>query len=219
MKDSQYFLLPLLLTKHIGKVREERLHALSQVFLELLDPEISPHTVHLQVYSYNDLIGKAVRKSFGPFRRPLEPLARELENRLLLLQGFIHSRHSSEISVTLRPAADGVREKLKLTPVINPEARKVVGLVVRKLMKNSLKLGALPLPMLLQFAEPGRSFHAGGTFPMREKFAAEFETDVLGRPAGWKRIHAVDATVFPSIAATTITLTAMANAHRIGTEA
>ena len=44
------------------------------------------------------------------------------------------------------------------------------------------------------------------------------ETDVFGRVQGWKRIHVVDASVFPSIPATTITLTAMANAHRIGSE-
>ena len=45
-----------------------------------------------------------------------------------------------------------------------------------------------------------------------------FETDLLGRPTGWRRIHAVDATVFPSIPATTITFSVMANAHRIGWE-
>jgi choline dehydrogenase-like flavoprotein len=41
------------------------------------------------------------------------------------------------------------------------------------------------------------------------------ETDVLGRPAGLRRVHLVDASVFPSIPATTITFSAMANAHRI----
>ena len=46
-----------------------------------------------------------------------------------------------------------------------------------------------------------------------------FQTDLLGRLPGWKRVHAVDATVFPSIPATTITFSAMANAHRIGCEA
>lgn len=45
-----------------------------------------------------------------------------------------------------------------------------------------------------------------------------FETDTLGRLAGSKRVHAVDATILPSIAATTITLTVMANAHRIASE-
>jgi choline dehydrogenase-like flavoprotein len=42
------------------------------------------------------------------------------------------------------------------------------------------------------------------------------ETDIYGRPAGLARVHAVDSTIFPSVAATTITLTAMANAYRIG---
>ena len=69
--------------------------------------------------------------------------------------------------------------------------------------------------MLLQMGKPGRSFHAGGSFPMRSKPGA-FETDTLRAPGGLRRVHAVDATVLPSIPATTITLTVMANAHRIG---
>ena len=216
IKDSQYFLLPALLTKRVSGVRSEPLHGLSQIFVELLDAEVSRHTVHLQLYTYSDLIGRAVRRMFGPLGRPLDFLARELEGRLVLFQGFVHSAESSQIHVTLRSTANG--GKLELKPNFNPEARRVVGRVVRKLLKNSLRLGAVPLPPLLQFAAPGRSFHAGGSFPMRTE-PAQFETDLLGRPARWQRVHAVDATVLPSIAATTITLTAMANAHRIATEA
>jgi choline dehydrogenase-like flavoprotein len=218
MKDSQYFLLPVALTKRVPKVRQEPLHALSQMFLEVFDPHISPHTVHLQVYSFNDLIGKAIRKSLGFLAGPLEFLARELENRLLLIQGFVHSAQSSEIAVTLHRQPHQNRDQLRLKAVVNPVARKVVHQVVRKLVKHSFKLGAVPLPMLLQIAEPGRSFHAGGAFPMRRQ-PSEFETDTLGRPAGWQRVHAVDATVLPSIPATTITFTVMANAHRIASQA
>jgi choline dehydrogenase-like flavoprotein len=50
---------------------------------------------------------------------------------------------------------------------------------------------------------------------MREN-PGEYETDRLGRPGGWERIHVVDSSVFPSIPATTITMSVMANAHRIG---
>jgi hypothetical protein len=73
----------------------------------------------------------------------------------------------------------------------------------------------MPLPLMLKIAQPGRGFHTGGSFPMTRE-PRGFQTDLLGRPPGWKRIHAVDATVFPSIPATTITYSAMANAHRIG---
>jgi choline dehydrogenase-like flavoprotein len=42
------------------------------------------------------------------------------------------------------------------------------------------------------------------------------ETDTVGRPYGMSYTHVIDATVLPSIPATTITLTVMANAYRIG---
>jgi choline dehydrogenase-like flavoprotein len=217
IKDSQYFLLPVALAKRIPNVRHEPLHALSQLYLEILDPEVSPYTVHLQVYSYNDLIGRTVSRTLGPLAQWLPFLARELEGRLLLIQGFIHSAQSSRILATLRKSPTDGKETLRLQGEVNPLAKAVVRRVVRKLLGQSLRLGALPLPMLLQMGKPGRSFHAGGSFPMRAKPGA-LETDANGRPAGWRWVHAVDATVLPSIPATTITLTVMANAHRIGWE-
>jgi choline dehydrogenase-like flavoprotein len=215
IKDSQYFLLPVALAKRIPNVRQEPLHALSQLYIEILDPKVSPYTVHLQVYSYNDLIGRTVSGALGPLAKWLPFLARELEGRLLLIQGYIHSVESSRILATLRKnPADG-KETLLLQAEANPAAKTVVRRVVRKLLGQTHRLGAVPLPMLLQMGKPGRSFHAAGSFPMRSHPGA-FETDTSGRPAGWRRVHAVDATVLPSIPATTITLTVMANAHRIG---
>jgi choline dehydrogenase-like flavoprotein len=70
---------------------------------------------------------------------------------------------------------------------------------------------------LLQETVPGRGFHSGGSFPMRES-PRTGETDHLGRPPGWRRLHVVDSSVFPSIPAATISLTVMANAWRIGHE-
>ena len=215
IKDSQYFLLPLGLARRIPNVRQEPLHALSQLYLEILDPQVSPYTVHLQVYSYNDLIGRTVSGALGPLAKWLPFLARELEGRLLLIQGYLHSAESSRIVATLRKnAADG-KETLLLQAEANPTAKAVVRRVVRKLLQQAPRLGAVPLPMLLQMGKPGRGFHAGGSFPMRAN-PGSFETDILGRPAGWRRVCAVDATVLPSIPATAITLTVMANAHRIG---
>jgi ferredoxin len=69
LRDSQYFLFPLVLARRIHDVKFESLHTLSQVFIELCNPQISRHTVHLQVYTYNDLVGGAVRKSFGAATR------------------------------------------------------------------------------------------------------------------------------------------------------
>jgi hypothetical protein len=64
---------------------------------------------------------------------------------------------------------------------------------------------------------PGRSFHAGGSFPMGAKDIL-YSSDLLGRPAGLSRVHILDASTFPSIPATTIAYTAMANSDRVVNE-
>ncbi len=214
MKDSQYFLLPLALTKAAGDVAHESLHTLSQLFLEILDSAVSPYTVHLQLYTYNDLIGQAVRKTLGTLARPLEFLARNLESRLLIIQGYLHSAHSARIGVMLKK---GSPDQLELRAEHNAETKPIIRRIVRKLFRIARHIGALPLSPMLQIAEPGRGFHTGGTFPMRSRPTA-LESDTLGRPCGWRRVHAVDATVLPSIPATTVTFSVMANAHRIGWE-
>jgi choline dehydrogenase-like flavoprotein len=47
---------------------------------------------------------------------------------------------------------------------------------------------------------------------------SRFESDRWGRPYGFERVHVVDATVFPSIPSGPITISVMANAHRIAAE-
>jgi hypothetical protein len=66
---------------------------------------------------------------------------------------------------------------------------------------------------------PGAGCHLGGSFPMRANPRSELETDSLGRPFGWQRVHVVDGACLPSIPATTITFSLMANAHRIAAQA
>ncbi len=68
--------------------------------------------------------------------------------------------------------------------------------------------------ILLDPGLPGRGYHSGGTFPMRANPRYR-ETDCLGRPFGFERVHLVDASVFPTIPAGPITFSAMANAVRI----
>ncbi|HEU5397464.1 MAG TPA: hypothetical protein VFV81_09865, partial [Verrucomicrobiae bacterium] len=209
LRDSQYFLFPILQFRGVGNVRREALHTLSQVFLELSNRRVSSHSVHLQVYTYSEIIGQAVRKSLGPLRI----FGGALDGRLLIAQGYLHSDESAGIEMTLK--RDGSRDVLEMEVKRNPSTRRVIGRVVRALGKQWRALGGFPVGPMLQVAPPGRGFHCGGSFPMRSAPGA-LETDVWGRLPGWARIHAVDASVLPAIPATTITLSAMANAHRIG---
>ncbi len=211
MLDSQYFIYPFFRLHRTRGVQSEALHSMAQSFLEIDAPSVSKRLVHLEVFTYSDFLKRALLETPLKFVLWNRRASEEILGRLLVLQGFLHSDDSSEIEVTLQRSP---RPLLKVEP--KPKRRALwagirAGL---KLTANALPLGGLPALPGLQFAEPGRSYHSGGTFPMRER-PRGFETDKLGRIPGLERVHFVDASVFPSIPATTITLSVMANAHRI----
>jgi choline dehydrogenase-like flavoprotein len=206
LKDSQYFVLPLLQAGAAKGVAESPLHTLAQLFIEIDDPAVSPFGVHLQIYGYSDVLAAAVHAKL-----PRWAAARLLE-RMMVIQGYLHSAHSGRIAVRLET------DRLSLRPERNPETAPHLRALGRKLRAMTGAMRAWPVMAMLQQTEPGRGFHTGGSFPMSAT-PAPGETDRLGRPPGTSRIHMVDAAVLPSIAATTITLTAMANAWRIGHEA
>ena len=217
--DNCYFLLALLRNRGDGGVLAERLHTLAQVFLEVLDPALGEHLAHLQVYTYNELFRKEIANLLGPLDRLLPgPVERAFLGRLLLVQGYLHSDLSAGMTIALRRGAGSEPATLEVAGQANPRTRPALDALSHRLWALRRALRAIPIGPSLRIGQPGRSFHSGGTFPMRE-VPREFESDRLGRPHGFERLHLVDASVFPSLPATTITLSVMANAHRIGSEA
>jgi choline dehydrogenase-like flavoprotein len=216
IKDSQYFLLPLLRYRRTKNVAQEKLHTLQQVFLEIFDKELSANTTHLAIYTYNEMYESFFQQKLGKFYPLLKFATDRFLDRMIIAQGYLHSHLSPSISVSLQPGKPGNPSKLILSAKQNSQTQKTLQKLVRKLWRNRQHLQAIPISPMMRIAKAGRSFHIGGSFPMKAN-PKNFETDILGRPAGLQNIHVVDATVFPSIPATTITLTVMANAHRIGT--
>ncbi len=212
LRDSQYFLFPIILARRVRDVEAEALYTLSQVFLELAHPRISRRSVHLQIYTYSQTIAAELRRSLGP----LKFLSRAIQERLLIVQGYLHSDESAAIQMTLR--RDGQKDFLQLEPALNPETPRTIRKILLELLKQCRALGGIAVPPMLQIALPGRGFHCGGSLPMRVQ-PGPLQTDCLGRPAGWSRVHVVDASVLPTVPATTITFSVMANAHRIATQA
>jgi hypothetical protein len=215
MQDSQYFLLPLLRFRGVPSPRREALHTMAQLFLELRPPAAGPRNVHLQIYGYSDLFAALFDRLLGPLARAASPAVDALLSRLLVIQGYLHSELSPSMRVWLE--RDGQAGRLVLEAQPNPLTRPTLRRVARFLLRHAKDLRTLPLAPLLQISPAGRGFHSGGTFPMRGSPAA-FESDLLGRPHGFRRVHAVDATVFPTIPSTTITFSVMANAHRIASQ-
>jgi choline dehydrogenase-like flavoprotein len=209
--QSDHFLLPMRLQQPPRGVDRERLHTLSQIFLEILDPEVSRRGVHLQVYTYNDLYARMAQDKLGRLYPLLAPAVARLIDRVAVVKGYLHSAESAGIRATLEP---GSNARLHLAAVANPASDRVIGAVTRLLSRARGEIGAAPIRLGLRKGLPGSGVHVGGSFPMRRR-PGPLETDPLGVPTRFSRVHVVDATTFPSMPAAPPTLTIMANAFRI----
>jgi choline dehydrogenase-like flavoprotein len=215
LRQSDHFLLLLWLQESMRGVSDAPLHTLSQLFIEILDQSVSSHGVHLQLYTYNDFYPRMARDRLGALYPMLAPLVTRALERIAVIKGYLHSDESAAIRAVLDAGPEPAT--LRLEPVPSSRAAGTVRRVEALLRRNRRRLGAAPIPFARRMGRPGSSVHVGGSFPMRRS-PAEFESDVLGRPSGFERVHVVDSTVFPTLPAAPPTLTAMANAIRIARE-
>ena len=213
-KHSDHFQIPLLRFKNTSKITTEEMHTLTQIFIELIDGSISENTIHMQVYGYNELYFRVMSDFLGSIFHIMKLPVEELLGRILVIKGYLHSSISSTILAYLEKGEHG---SLVLKGKHNVKATEALKKIKSKLIKNRRYFKAIPIPKMSRLGIPGIGNHSGGTFPMKER-PLEFESDKFGRPYGFKKVHVVDSTVFPSIPATTISLSIMANAHRIASE-
>jgi hypothetical protein len=213
-----YFLLPLVRFRGAGDVASEHLHTLAQAYIIVRDEAISPELIHFSMYTYNDLLVPTLRRSGGPLGRTFERFWHGLGGRTFILGGYLHSRHSPGIRLTLHRGGTEGRTRVRLEGIPNPAARRIARRAGLKLLRHARDLRAVPLLPFIRFFPPGKGFHCGGSFPM-QAVPQPGRSDRLGRPYGFSSVHLVDASSFPSIPATLITLPIMANAHRIASAA
>jgi choline dehydrogenase-like flavoprotein len=210
--DSTHFMLPCIMKKRVKNVHRENLHTLSHLYLKYENAKIQGKPINLQIYTYMDHYTEKFKHLLKGFYPIAVPFLRPIIDRMIVIQAHLHSDHSHKFSLQLE--ANG---ELKLQALRNEETSRVIKRVASDLQKNHRSLGFIPVNAMLSESKICKSFHYGGSMPMRTK-PGKFETDVLGRPQGFKRWHVVDASVFPSIPAGSITPTIMANAYRISME-
>lgn len=210
--DSQQAFLPMLHRWRSPAPPDQPPHTtLPQLFLEIDDRSVSPFTVHGQIYSWNDYYERDLMAGYGRKLPGTAPLWRMLSRRLMVAQLFLHSDHSARIG--LRLSGDG---RLIACVTQGTGAARVMQAAMARMAAAMGKGGMVALRIASRMGAAGASFHTGGTVPMATDPTAG-HSDALGRPKGLSRVHLADASTFPSIPATTITFSAMANAHRIGT--
>jgi choline dehydrogenase-like flavoprotein len=211
IRDSAYYVLPFLRYRRTPGAVSAASNTLAQFFMELNLPAVSTRNVHLQWYAYNDFYQQELEKKLGALYGAVPAfVTKQLLERLWTVQGFLHSDDSPAIDLTL----DSHFQKPTLNAVPNTRSEPIFRAAIRKLATQSGVLRGRPLTPALRRGPVGSSFHSGASLPMKRTPSA-LETDMAGRPAGLQRVHVVDASVLPNIASSTITLTVMANAHRI----
>jgi choline dehydrogenase-like flavoprotein len=212
LRDSQLLAVPLLRGKGARVSVPGSGNTLAQAFLELRDPAVSSGTVHMQFYGFNDLmLAEAATMARLP-RARAERLLAPVLGRLLFAQAYLHSAESGAIRIVLDDAG-----RASLSAMENPDTDAVAKRVLRRLVRLTGATRAMPLLPLASRGLIGTGNHAGGSIPMRRRPGAG-ESDLLGRPTGFERVHVVDSSVFPTIPSPTITLSVMANATRIAGE-
>ncbi len=179
------------------------------VFLEYKVPNFSDHWVHAQISTANEL---ALQK-LGLLKNDHSlgyKLRKKAAEHLVFANCNMHSDHGVSHSIKL------CKDNLLFSQMGDTShARQAVKLAKKRLFSVARAAGCY---VLLPFVQSGLGFasnHLGGSLPMKHHPEKETDTNILGNPKGWSKIHVLDSSVFPSIPGTTIGLLAMANAKRI----
>lgn len=217
LKESQKFLVPALRSHAAPTVMDKPSVTLAAAFVEARIPELSDHWVHVQMIPMNEMIVTGSRLP-GLTSAAGRWLSAPLLRRVMIAWCGMHSDHSNGLEARLLHAAGRI-DTLFITLKVSEKARREARLAARRLARALRRAGIYLQPSMIRFSNPGSGTHCGSSFPMRARPSGPFESDGLGRPFGWRRVHAVDASVLPSIPGTTLAFSVMANAYRIATSA
>ena len=213
IRDSQALYVPFAWAGRVGRTGREPGHTLAQVTMVLEDPGglVEPRSPDLLLLQQRR--GRAGPRGPPRISRMLGPALEVLTRRLLVAICFFHSDDSDSL-LSCGPGSETGR----LEAVRRGDRKATARRFSQALRRSLAPLGVVPLMPFAEHAPVGGGYHYGGSAPMHHD-AGPGQADTLGRPAGAGRVHVVDSSCFPSVPGGAITLTAMANAHRIATAA
>lgn len=213
IKDSQKYLFPFIVSNPIKKSSANKTtNTLAQLVLQIEKLKNTSKVVHIQLYSFNDLMAKPVKKFLGKaITNFLLFIFSPLLNKVMIGMMYLHSDTSGRISLRVNPKEDF---DIELGGANSKESDMVFKEVKDKINHYYKELGGFIVSKFAIRQLPGESQHFGASMPMN-RFPNGMETDILGRPFNLKNTHVVDTSVLPNIPSTPTTLLVMANASRI----
>ena len=222
MAESAQFILPFVSAKSTGDPREQvGQFTLNQfnILVQFDDQYLTTSQVHC--YPYNP----AILAALPPLAATrLRALTGQALGRLTVGLGYLPSWCSPPVRVQLNSAQAGQLPEARIRARGENHVPLMLKAALSRLRRAGPALDLHPVSFAVRLAGPAKSYHFGGTFPhvapARPKPAhGLLPSDRLGRVRPLTRVHLVDGSVLPTLPSTTFTLTVMANAHRIASEA
>jgi ferredoxin len=218
MLESRQFVLPLLSLRATEDPRNKRDFTLNQ-FNVIVAPDGDPVDLStLHFYTFNPAFINGLPQVLRT--RSAEWFQAQLLRRLTVAFGYLPSWNPPRLRIHIGSRC----QQLELPDFhISSEApppgqRQMLRAVLLRLIQSARILDLYPVIPMLRLSAAGKSYHWGGSFPHMTDRPTIFSSDRLGCVGSWKRVHLVDAAVFPAVPAMTYGLTVMANAHRIASE-
>jgi choline dehydrogenase-like flavoprotein len=216
LQESAQFLMPLASLRSTGDLSQDNSFTLNQFNILMPFDEAGRDLVQIHGYPFSnsmyDALPAPLRTSIG------RVLGNALLKHVTVGLGYLPSWWSPGFDVSIEKPETGeelARVIVSATTTTNDIAKSKLRTVNARLLKVAPYLGIVPVVPMVSMSPPGKSYHFGGSFPHAANPVSGRESDLVGRVDPWNNIHLIDASVFPTVSATTFTLTIMANAHRI----
>lgn len=212
-QESAQFTVPVLSLRGTSDPRRGPRFTLNQFNMVMHCGDNQRDLVQMHFYTHNDAVTEALPGLLRVHR--LEVPRREVLKRLTVGIGYLPSWASPALAIRFEEAGDQALAGMVLTRErFDWRMSSMLRRVKQQMRSVASDLDLWPLFRLAIYAAGGKTYHFGGTFPYGIG-PQELQTDEVGRLAPFANVHLVDASVFPSVPATTFTFTIMANAHRV----
>lgn len=186
-------------------------------FLLFRDAELSPFWARAQIGQPNELVLSRLGMNHENTRGLLSRVITTAASHMISAALYVHSSLGATYEMRLRNGSGHLRS-VETRQVWSHEHQEAIAAHARVFGRLLRKASFHAVPFARQSSGAALSYHLGASFPMRHSPRKPHETDLLGRPFGWQRVHIVDTSVLPAIPATTVGLLTMANAHRIAAQ-
>ena len=216
LQSTVAFVAPMLRMKRLP-VDWPNANTLPGIFLEYKVNELSNHWVHTQLSTPNELV---FQKLGIDFLKPgiIQAIKKNIVGHLVVALCNLHSDHANGYVLSLEKNNATIIDKLISRREEMNAPKMAIKQAVKKLSSLGRMFGCYVLDPFVQDTISSGGYHVGGTLPMKIILEKDTDTNLLGIPKGWSRIHVIDSSTFPSLPGTTIGLLAMANAARIASE-